>query len=172
MEFKTIEAKVKENGEKIGFLNKRVFKELANVISDNEKLYFAVGGTMKKHGVIAMGVTSIKIHIITEPNAGMALSAIIIPLNRITSVSSTGGVFGGDIQISEGTIVHIIKSVLPAIATKAVNAINQALSEQTSSQPSSQLSQADELLKFKKLLDDGVLTQDEFDRKKAQILSL
>ena len=34
------------------------------------------------------------------------------------------------------------------------------------------MSQADEIIKFKKLLDDGVLTQEEFDKKKKQILSL
>jgi hypothetical protein len=33
------------------------------------------------------------------------------------------------------------------------------------------ISEADELIKFKSLLDSGVITQDEFDRKKAQILN-
>ncbi|MBQ8767140.1 MAG: SHOCT domain-containing protein [Clostridia bacterium] len=33
-------------------------------------------------------------------------------------------------------------------------------------------SEADEILKFKKLLDDGVITQEEFDAKKKQILNL
>ena len=35
-----------------------------------------------------------------------------------------------------------------------------------------QTSDADELTKYKKLLDDGVITQDEFDAKKKQILGL
>jgi len=35
-----------------------------------------------------------------------------------------------------------------------------------------QTSDADELVKFKKLLDDGVITQDEFDAKKKQLLGL
>lgn len=34
------------------------------------------------------------------------------------------------------------------------------------------LSGADEILKYKKLLDDGILTQDEFDAKKKQLLGL
>lgn len=34
------------------------------------------------------------------------------------------------------------------------------------------ISDADELLKFKKLLDDGVITQEEFDAKKRQLLGL
>ena len=34
-----------------------------------------------------------------------------------------------------------------------------------------QISAADELMKFKKLLDDGIITQDEFDSKKKQLLN-
>lgn len=37
---------------------------------------------------------------------------------------------------------------------------------------SPQLSAADEIAKFKKLLDDGILTQEEFDKKKAELLGL
>lgn len=41
-----------------------------------------------------------------------------------------------------------------------------------SPQSESTLSGADELAKYKKLFDDGVLTQEEFDIKKKQILNL
>ena len=41
---------------------------------------------------------------------------------------------------------------------------NETIIQQTSS--------ADELLKFKKLLDDGIITQEEFDAKKKQLLNL
>lgn len=37
---------------------------------------------------------------------------------------------------------------------------------------SSALSSADEILKFKKLLDDGIISQEEFDQKKKQLLGL
>ena len=36
---------------------------------------------------------------------------------------------------------------------------------------SSNISAADEIIKFKKLLDDGIITQDEFDTKKQQLLN-
>lgn len=35
-----------------------------------------------------------------------------------------------------------------------------------------QISAADEILKFKKLLDDGILTKEEFDDKKKQLLGI
>ncbi|HIX15968.1 MAG TPA: SHOCT domain-containing protein [Candidatus Hungatella pullicola] len=37
---------------------------------------------------------------------------------------------------------------------------------------SEKTSEADEILKFKKLLDDGIITQEEFEAKKKQILGL
>jgi hypothetical protein len=43
----------------------------------------------------------------------------------------------------------------------------------STSQPEvKQISSAEELLKFKKLLDDGIITQEEFDAKKKQLLGL
>ena len=41
-----------------------------------------------------------------------------------------------------------------------------------SSEKDIQLSSADELRKFKNLLDDGIITQAEFDLKKKQLLEL
>ena len=35
----------------------------------------------------------------------------------------------------------------------------------------SNISGADEIMKYKKLLDDGIITQEEFDAKKTQILN-
>jgi len=173
MDYSKIENKVLEIGEKIGWTNKEVFKELAKIIPDNEKLYFCVSGVIKKGGVTAIGVTSANIYMTEKPSGFSPIAATIIPLGKITSVSSKGGMLGGSIQIAEGTIVHELSSILPAIATKAVTAIHQAQSEAV--QPLSNaapISQADELAKFKRLLDDGVLTQEEFDKKKSQILGL
>jgi hypothetical protein len=43
---------------------------------------------------------------------------------------------------------------------------------QSTGTPSQHVSGADELAKYKKLLDDGTITQDEFNAKKRQILGL
>ncbi|MCL2765606.1 MAG: SHOCT domain-containing protein [Treponema sp.] len=170
MDFNIIEEKVKENKEKIGWTNKRPFMELTKIIPDNETLFFAISGLMKKNGVTVIGITETNIYIVAEPMAGMALTNSIIPLDRVTSVASKGGVFGS-LQIAEGTVVHVLENISPANASNAVSAFNKAKMAQPKPQHS-QVSEADELIKFKKLLDDGVLTQEEFDKKKAQILGL
>ena len=46
------------------------------------------------------------------------------------------------------------------------------LENQTKSAQPAALSSADELRKFKELLDMGVITQEEFDAKKKQLLGL
>lgn len=46
------------------------------------------------------------------------------------------------------------------------------INERLSDNSSAAISSADEILKFKKLLDDGVITQEEFDAKKKQLLGL
>lgn len=45
-------------------------------------------------------------------------------------------------------------------------------SQNSNAQPVQQLSSADELKKFKELLDQGIITQEEFDAKKKQLLGL
>jgi hypothetical protein len=170
MDFAIIEAKVKENKEKIGWTNKKPFTELAKTIPDNETLFFAIDGIMKKSGVTVIGITENNIYIVSEPMAGMALTSTIIPIARVTSISSKGGIFGS-LQIAEGTVVHVLESILPANATNAVNAFHKAQGAQPKTQVT-QVSGADELAKFKKLMDEGVISKEEFEKKKAQILGL
>ena len=55
------------------------------------------------------------------------------------------------------------------ISTQPTDQTNSTQSKQT---PSPQFSVADELLKFKQLLDMGAITQEEFDVKKKQLLNL
>lgn len=56
---------------------------------------------------------------------------------------------------------------------KAMNEYREnAEKEETDSTNQIQLSVADEIKKFKELLDDGVITQEEFETKKTQLLNL
>lgn len=50
--------------------------------------------------------------------------------------------------------------------------IERKIEQAHSSNTNSSNSAADEIAKFKKLLDDGTITQDEFDAKKKQLLGL
>ena len=97
-----------------------------------------------------------------------------LPLDSISSVglSSLHG-------ISVGTSSGRISFVLIMNNRDIHNSINDLLinrqkknSEPTSPSVASSTSNADELKKFKELLDSGIITQEEFDAKKKQLLGL
>ena len=51
--------------------------------------------------------------------------------------------------------------------------INQAKNNASSPAPTiNQISAADEILKFKNLLDQGIINQEEFDKKKKELLGV
>lgn len=58
---------------------------------------------------------------------------------------------------------------LKAKLSKAVSLVKQNAPKQTNS--GAPVSVADELTKLAKLKEDGILTQEEFDKKKAELLS-
>lgn len=95
-----------------------------------------------------------------------------IQFSILGGVEHTGGVFSasGD----ENTIT--INSGTEVLAEKVVEYINQKLRECKAAKNGGtviqQASAADEIKKYKELLDMGVITQEEFDAKKKQLLGL
>lgn len=83
------------------------------------------------------------------------------------SSESKGGTF--DASKDENTITFSSKKELAQ--AKEIKELIESLQNQ-GSEPITQSSDTDELVKYKQLLDDGILTQDEFDAKKKQILGL
>ncbi len=71
-----------------------------------------------------------------------------------------------------GTALHAkLKKEMPGIAEDIRNRVLEAKTNPQKS-ASAAFSPADELIKYKALLDSGVLTQEEFDAKKNQLLGL
>lgn len=73
---------------------------------------------------------------------------------------------GGFIYNTNKQVANNLISLLDSMTSQA----QAAPSEQASAAP--QASAADEIMKFKNLLDNGVITQEEFDAKKKQLLGL
>ena len=96
-----------------------------------------------------------------------------IPLNQITAIKRSS--FNGVSITSIGNVsnFHCIENreeVMKAIAYLLANP--QQSSAQTASPTSANDGEAEQLKRLKDLLDDGVLTQEEFDAKKKQVLGL
>jgi hypothetical protein len=174
MDFNKFTAELKKYNVKVGIFTKGVYTSLAQIISDGETIKYAISGIDEKSQTTPLIITDKAVYIMSQ-GLFMASGASSIPLSKITSISSVKGQLGGlfqNIVIAEGAVIHTVGVGAPEVST-IISTIN-ALMEQSRQQqsPSAPVSQADELTKFKKLLDDGVLTQEEFDAKKKQLLNL
>jgi len=70
------------------------------------------------------------------------------------------------------TNYNAAQEILSTLSLIHKNNENQIKDIQTEESKNVSISQADEILKFKALLDSGVITQEEFDAKKKQLLNL
>ncbi|WP_424474822.1 SHOCT domain-containing protein [Oceanobacillus kimchii] len=84
------------------------------------------------------------------------------------ATESKGGVF--DAVKDENTITFNSKNDLAQ--AKELKSIVESLRNEEKQPPITQATDADEIIKYKHLLDEGILTQEEFEAKKKQILGM
>lgn len=100
-----------------------------------------------------------------------------VSLNNINDIKFKSGLAFGIMTVDttkEKFNVALDKKSAKAITEKVLEVLNEIQSNRAaqSAPQSNTVSSADEILKFKQLLDAGVITQDEFDAKKKQLLGL
>ena len=105
-----------------------------------------------------------------------------IPLDKINSVYQKRGLLLGSVTIQDGAtsikIDNIDKNCLPPFFDSLTHASEEykkgmfQSSNDVDFGSANQTSGADEIMKYKNLLDQGIITQEEFDAKKKQILGL
>lgn len=131
-----------------------------------------------------------KKHAITRTLAGGALLGGVGALAGAASSNSKSfdivDSLGATVQLKDGTQIEINLVIAPKDARVATGnysdfhslcalldgIINQNQTEQTSSTAPENISIADQLRELKSLVDDGIITQDDFDEKKKQLLNL
>lgn len=99
-----------------------------------------------------------------------------LPLDSVSAVATTSAFTQGvSVSTSSGRITFLYLSKKEEIASKIrellVDRQNKVTASTTINQEIPQ-SNADELKKYKELLDSGVISQEEFDAKKKQLLGL
>lgn len=95
-----------------------------------------------------------------------------IKIENIQSVDYKTNMGLATIRIKGITDMIIIEATTKKIAEEIVSKINQLQSNETFEKVDNinKVSSADEIRKFKQLLDDGIITQDEFEMKKKELL--
>lgn len=101
-----------------------------------------------------------------------ALKTADFEYGNITSVVASSGLIFGEIRIHVAGNVDRIDKLTGSEATKLADLIRGKIRQHSSGIPSftAPMSIADEIAKFAKLRDDGLITDSEFDAQKARLL--
>lgn len=83
---------------------------------------------------------------------------------QITSTPKTGAMFGGAFDMGKN------RKNIERILSETSNVLSTFQPEAQSEEQTKAVSIADEIQKLKKLLDDGILTQEEFSQQKSKLL--
>lgn len=171
MDYAKFEARIKELGVKPNFLSKSVYVNLAEMISNDESVV-AVSSCLGKMGQGGLVVTDKNFYSVVFNKAFGGADKVLMPLSKISSFT-VSGLTGMKLTIIEGAVkyqydgVSSSKAIVDALKEKDNNSFEQEKIEKpATSDP------AEELRKYKQLLDDGIITQEDFDKKKAMLLGI
>ena len=98
----------------------------------------------------------------------------IVPGAKDTSINNILMFTSSDSMSDENSVIlRAFNKNTPALSEEMYEFLMQKIQESKNPTPSqSTISSADEILKYKQLLDAGIISQDEFDAKKKQLLNL
>ena len=138
---------------------------------NNEKIIYACSGSLNGHTWLIV-CTNQKI-IFVNKNLLYGMQEKDIPLNAINAINYTQGAVLGSLSITNGANNFIIENVNKMAARIMAKKIQETqLNVLKVKSTNSSNTNYDELRKLKSLLDDGIITEDEFTAKKKQILNI
>lgn len=157
------------------FANKEL-NELAKLIDtdNNEIIKYAASGFDSKGNSVLITCTNERVLII---NKNMLIGGDVdsIPLEKINAVTVKQHFATGDLSITNGadttTLTKIDLQALPTLAGRIRSSLKKAKSGETlGTKDSSNL--IEELRQLKELVDEGVITEEEFTAKKKKVLNI
>lgn len=155
------------------FGTKKEIKALPDIIDvdGGEKILYAANAFIETNSILA--VCTNKRVIFLDHGLIYGSKSTDIPLDMINGVSYSKGLMLGSIAVTNGAITTQIENMQPYPAKKMAETIKQAAADfkQTSVQSTSS-NDLLQLRELKQLLDDGIITEEEFTAKKKQILGI
>ena len=182
-----------KNNKTYNFLNKSVVEKTQNLIENNENILYALvtnvsinkdsntsfcnknqifGGAMQLKNVLN-GVIAITDKRLIFCNSSLGtINEKQILIKDIKSIDEhiSGLTKTGELRVNGITETFIIKILRKGLNKEIMDAINKARNMQDNNSTNITMSSADEIRKYKELLDDGILTQEEFEKEKRKIL--
>lgn len=158
------------------WMTMKEIEELPNILSKEESIKAITSGLTG--GNTWLIVCTNKRVLMLDKGLLYGLKFVDIPLDRVNSITYTTGLMFGNLAITDGAITRIIENVSKETVSFFADTVNKQkeLYIQSRYTPVTQvadtISAADEILKFKGLLDIGVITKEEFEMKKKKLLNL
>lgn len=172
--FQKIQKQMHDKGVNDTFGTKKEILALVDILQEDENIEFATSGFHDNNTVLL--VCSDKRVLFVDKGMIFGTQSNEIPLDMVNSVSYKQGLIMGKISITNGATT----SEIDHVAKKDVLTMSNTIKEQSrlfkqqvnQQQVTTSVSDADQIRQFKKLFDDGIITQAEFDQKKKQLLNL
>ncbi|MDO4855399.1 MAG: PH domain-containing protein [Limosilactobacillus gorillae] len=178
---------IKEQMEQVGikdlFGTKREVKELPKILTDNETIIYGCSGLDDGNTVLCI-LTNRRI-LMLDKGLLYGIKSTEIPLDMVNGVSYEKGLVLGKISVTNGATVTKLENVKKQDAPVMANAIKEQAekyksllknNEQpvfpTHDEPTDTDQLIVELRKLKPLVDEGVITEEEFQEKKKQLLGI
>ena len=148
--------------------------DMALAGDSNTWLWFAIAlGCIIVDAVIFGAFSNCKIIVTDKRIFGRVVfgRTIDLPLDSISAIATTSITKGVSVSTSSGRITFFFLPKRKDISNEIRNLLIKR-QDNPAATVHQEISSADELKKFKELLDSGVITQEEFDAKKKQLLGL
>lgn len=154
------------------FFTKKEIKLLPKALDKDEQIKYATSGYWGNHTVLM--VCSNKRIIFINKSMIFGSSGSSISLKNINAVSYKTGMVLGQIDITNGADTITVDQVTKDTVKPMVDAIRCAKEklEGSKSDTSNTIDAAEQIRKFKALMDEGIITEEEFNQKKMQLLDL
>lgn len=154
---------------------KPAIKMLPEVLNENETINCATSGQTKTDMWLILSTNqrflAVSKDYLTLKN--MDERIIQIPLDKVNDLSAKSGMVFGKLYISNGVQKYKFGNMANNEAKSFVNALQEQINNNEGSKQitvNQTIDPADEIAKFKKLLDAGAITKEEYDKKKKQLL--
>lgn len=171
---KKIEDRLNELGLTDVFGTKKEIKALHKYINDDEQIQYVASGLTEENSILL--VLTDERMIFLDKGIAYGVRKTEIPIDKINSVSYDKGMLMSKLKVFNGAALIEIRgipntSIEPL--TAAINTeIKRAKTPNTVMVNNSKPSVTDEIRNYKSLLDDRIITQEEFDAKKKELLGL
>lgn len=146
-------------------------RALPKIMQDNEVIQYATSGVLRGNTILLV-CTNLRV-LFLDKGLFFGLTSTEIPLSKINEVSYKKGLMFGSIIIVNGATQTIIKNVTIATIAKMTDAIQKATDKYNNSSvtTSSNISVAQQIRELKELENEGIITSEEFEHKKKQLLN-